>query len=318
MGRISGWKQGAARMTQAAPRLLDLDWARFDPWRIQAVEHHLVEHPLLRHEPLVELGRRLEARGKVRTHSNTATAGTPFNTAPSLHPNARSAADTLTGIGAAAAWMSLLNVQSDPIYRQLVDELLDDVAPQVELRDPGMCYRGGWIFVTSPRTVTPFHIDKEHNFILQIRGSKTVYVWDHTDTEVVSERARDLFHARHERDLIVWRDEFRQRAHVFKLEPGQGAYMPSTSPHMVENGDGPSVTMSFTYYTAATRRDALLHNAHYKLRTWGLEPAPVGRRPLLDALTASGVRSLRALKALRRSLMRMPEHSDGARYAHAD
>src|SRR3546814_15209426 len=88
-----------------------------------------------------------------------------------------------------------------------------------------MCHRGGWIFITSPNTVTPFHFDKEHNFILQIHGRKRIYVWDHRDTVVASEHSRALFHLSNERYLLRWREEFRERARVFDLEPGQGAYM---------------------------------------------------------------------------------------------
>src|SRR3546814_14823907 len=79
-------------------------------------------------------------------------------------------------------------------------EVLESVRPRVEAVDPGMCHRGGWIFITSPNTVTPFHFDKEHNFILQIHGRKRIYVWDHRDTVVASEHSRDLFHLSNERD----------------------------------------------------------------------------------------------------------------------
>ena len=72
--------------------------------------------------------------------------------APALHPNQRSAAETLAGIAEANAWMSLLNVQADPLYRTLVDEVLDARAARSSSRvDPGMCYRGGWIFVSFAR-----------------------------------------------------------------------------------------------------------------------------------------------------------------------
>ena len=183
--------------------------------------------------------------------------------------------------------MSLLNVQIDPIYRELVGTVLDSVQPQVERHDPGMCHRGGWIFVSSPNTVTPFHFDKEHNFILQIHGHKRIYVWDHRDRGGQRARARP-FHLDHERDLLHWRDEFRERAHVFDLQPGQGAYMPSTSPHMVENGDNPSITASFTYYTDATRRDALLHAAHSMMRSAGSPRRRSARRRRCDAVTHAG------------------------------
>ena len=39
------------------------------------------------------------------------------------------------------------------------------------------------IFVSSPGAVTPFHMDHEHNFILQIRGNKKLYTWDPMDPQ---------------------------------------------------------------------------------------------------------------------------------------
>jgi hypothetical protein len=304
-------------MSADADRLIEVDWDGFDPWRIQAVRHRLMDHPLLQLPSLVELSKRLESRGRVRTHSSDATPGTPFNTAPKLHPNRMTAASTLQQIEQAKAWMSLLNVQTDDTYRSLVDEVLDDVKPGVDRLDPGMCYRGGWIFITSPNTVTPFHFDKEHNFILQVSGRKTLYVWDHRDTVAASEEARDRFHACHERDRLHWDDSLRERATVFHLEPGQGAYMPSTSPHMVENGDNASVTISFTYYTHATRRDSLLHAAHERLRGWGMSPPAVGQNAMLDFLLHTGFRSaIDTREWLRRSLGKQP-YTDGAAYAIA-
>jgi hypothetical protein len=250
--------------------LIDSDWPNFNPWAVTPVRHSISEHPLLQIDQLVELAKRLESKGRIRAHTNDAEAGTSFGDASDLHPVKAPLVQTIEHIEAAGAWMSLLNVQTDPLYRQLVDDVLGSIHPQVEAKDPGMSYRGGWIFVSSPRTVTPFHIDKEHNFILQISGQKTVYVWEPDDVRVVSERARDRFHSRHKRDLVVWREEFRELAHCFKIGPGQGAYMPSTSPHMVEVGEEPSITMSFTYYTDSTRRDNLVHKVRGRLSEFGV------------------------------------------------
>jgi len=306
-------------MNANANRLVDVDWTAFDPWKIQGVKHRLMEHPLLQPDQLVELGKRLEADGRVRTHSSGAEAGTPFNTAPRLHPNRKSAAETLQQIRDAKAWMSLLNVQTDPIYRKLVDEVLDELKLNVDKTDPGMCYRGGWIFVTSPNTVTPFHFDKEHNFILQVRGHKRIYVWDHRDTVAASEEARDRFHSRHERDLLVWNDELRQRARVFDMYPGDGAYMPSTSPHMVENGAEPSITISFTYYTDATRRDSLLHRAHDRLRSrLGISLPPVGQSAALDAIVHGGYALTTSAGQLARRVAGRTTYPDSAPYAFAN
>ena len=302
-------------MAEHSSNLLDVDWDAFDPWNIQPVRHRLESHSALQLPPLIELGKRLEARGRVRSHSHDATAGTGFNDAPQLHPNAKGVEATLADIENAAAWTSLLNVQSDPQYRLVVDEVLDSIRPQVESVDPGMCYRAGWIFLTSPRAVTPFHMDKEHNFILQVHGRKRIYVWDHRDTQVVSEHARDRFHRTHSRELLQWREEYRERAQVFELEPGMGAYMPSTSPHMVENGDGPSITISFTYYTRATRRKALLHRTHDMLRRLGWVPPAVGRFPLLDAATLAAGGLYTGTKRMVRRLAGASADSDAAPYA---
>jgi hypothetical protein len=303
-------------MQGSLPQLVDADWGTFDPWRVRPVRHRLAEHRLLGIAPLIELGRRLEAVGRIRTHSSDAYAGTAFNHAPMLYPNGKSAADTLSDVAHARAWTSLLNVQTDDLYRTLVDEVLDDIRPQVDRVDPGMLYRAGWIFVTSPRTITPFHMDKEHNFILQIEGKKRLYVWEPDDIEVLAEEARDLFHFNHSRDLVVWREEMRARAHVFDLEPGMGAYMPSTSPHLVENGDGPSITASFTYYTDATRRDARLHALHHRMRGWGMAPAAVGARPLRDAVAHAGCRVADGVMGLVDRTRGRERLSDGVRYAH--
>jgi hypothetical protein len=297
--------------------LINVDWSNFDRSKVQTVTHRLMDHPLLDPSQLVELGKRLELVGRVRTHSNQVTAGTPFNHAPSLHPNVKSADETLRNIKNAGAWMSLLNVQTDDVYRTLVDEVLDAVKPQVDRTDPGMCYRGGWIFVTSPKTVTPFHMDFEHNFILQIRGKKRLYVWEPTDIVAVSEHARELFHYKRSRDLIIWREELRERAHVFDLEPGQGAFMPTTSPHMVENGDGPSITTSFTFYTDWTRRQANLYRARGRLRELGVSPPAVGTVPPLDTAIDAALSGLeRGKNILRKALGRKVRASD-SRYALA-
>jgi hypothetical protein len=284
--------------------LIEVDHG-FEPWKVQIVKHHLASHPLLQLDALVELGRRQEQRRLVRTHNDQASAGSSFADAPRLHPNDKSAATTLAGIAQAKAWMSLLNVQCDPLYRTLVDEGLDSVEPVVEARDPGMCYRAGWIFVTSPRAVTPFHMDHEHNFIMQISGTKRLYTWDPFDRVVFPEEGLEQFHDHNSREKAVWKDSFLERARLIELEPGIGGYMPSTTPHMVVNGDEPSITMSFTYYTDSTRRRELLYRTNARLRRMSISPTPVGQSPLSDGIKHATLAAYTAARAVvRRALGR--------------
>lgn len=256
-------------------RRIHIDPATFDPSKLQAFTHALADHPLLELDALVELGRRQQQRALIRTHSIEATASTDFDGAPSLHPNQVGTSAIIENIANARAWMLLRNVHADPIYGRFVDELFDEVRPAIEPRDPGMYYRAGWIFVSSPGAVTPFHIDRDSNFLMQIRGTKRLYTWAPDDRVVVSEQAHEQFHTRQSRELVTWREEFRARAQIFELEPGRGCYMPSLAPHMVETGPEPSITISLTYYTDATRRrEAQL-------------PQPVGASPRNDRIKAT-------------------------------
>jgi hypothetical protein len=283
--------------------LIEFDTNAFHPLRIMEVKHRLMEHPLLQLPKLLELGKRLNARGSVRSHNDQATAGTDFTHAPDTHKPKLSVEETIRHIEQAQAWLALHNVQQDPEYRTLVDEVLDDVRPRVEAKDPGMGYRAGWIFITSPNAVTPYHMDHEHNFILQVHGKKTLNVWDPLDRDVVTERSLELFHTKWSRELVTYKPEYQSRAHVFELEPGMGGYMPLTSPHWVTNGNNVSVTVSFTYYTDLTRRLETLHRCNYALRERGLAPAPVGAGLLRDSAKHAAFRSYTEARRLTRRLL---------------
>lgn len=259
-----------------------MDWSAFDPWRIQPFKHALMDHPLLQTEQLVELGKRCRGTTRWYAFNSDVTAGTDFDDASQLFPTSRSAVDSLRDIGSARAWVLLRHIQADPLYRELVDAVIDPMKPLIERKDPGLYYRAGWIFSASPRTATPFHIDRSHVFLFQIRGTKTVYVWDADDTQVCSERARDGFHMRHDLSRTVWDEAFRARAHVFRLSPGTGVYMPLTSPHMVETSDESSTTISFTYNTDATRRNGRVHVMREMLHRIGMTPPDVGKNSFFD------------------------------------
>ena len=305
-------------MNTRATTLIDIDWDGFDPWRIQAVHHHLSDHPLLRPDQLVALGKRFQGSTRLFTFNNQAGADANFDDVGRLYPNHKSAADTLQGINDAKAWMLLRHVQEDPTYRSLVDLAMDPIQPLIERRDPGMHYRAGWIFVASPHTTTPFHIDRNHGILLQIRGTKKVYVWDADDTEVCSEHARDVFHARHDLSLVKWNEAFRKRAHVYTVGPGMGVYMPITSPHMVETGDEPSITISFTYSTAATRRNAMRHVLNDLLYRKGIKPVPVGKRHLVDTLTYAAASVMVATHGVGSHPPACPSLAHPSAYAMAD
>jgi Cupin-like domain len=279
---------------------IKFDASAFEPRHVMGVTHSLTGHPLLQLSSIVELGERLAKRGAVRTHNGNASAGTSFSDAPNTHPTKLSVEEALHKIESADAWLSLHNVQTDPLYRTLINDVLDDVKPMVEKYDPGMHDYAGWIFVTSPNAVTPYHMDHENNFILQIRGQKLIHVWDPLDRDVVTERSLELFHAKLSRELVIYREEYQSRAYTFDAKPGMGAYMPQTAPHWVKNGNEVSITISFTYYTRATERRRLLYRGNQRLRELGLHPRPIGGSPARDALALVALRGVEGAKRIAR------------------
>jgi hypothetical protein len=108
----------------------------------------------------------------------------------------------------------------------------------------------GYLLISAPPSVTPFHIDRENSFWLQIRGRKTIAVWDHLDREVVASRDVANFLLSGSLTNVRLNEAHRERGREFHCGPGQGVYFPSTSPHMthtnadwVRPGDGVSISI---------------------------------------------------------------------------
>jgi hypothetical protein len=84
--------------------------------------------------------------------------------------NGLSVVETVRQIEECGSWMGLRNVETDPEYARLMREVSKQIYAGVGDAVKGMHREEAFIFVTSPDSVTPFHMDEEHNFLLQIRG----------------------------------------------------------------------------------------------------------------------------------------------------
>lgn len=76
----------------------------------------------------------------------------------------------------------------------------------------------GFIFVSSANSTMPFHIDMEENVLVNIRGEKFVHLFDNTDGELVTEKAREISPAKHRNQH--YEPGFEARAKVFALNAG--------------------------------------------------------------------------------------------------
>lgn len=261
----------------------DIEFAAqdFNPNRIMEIRHHLVDHPLLSLPKLKELALRLPP-DQVRFHASTATISSNFNTAENDHPPRVGLEQALAQMEVAGSWIALHNVQTDPEYAALIKKVLDGVNERIAPRDPGMFYPAFWIFIQSPGAVTPYHMDHEQNFLMQIRGEKVAKVWP-AEKSLTPATIAD-FHAKNVRTGAVYSADLEAHAQVVHLKPGVGVYMPFTCPHAVTNGDQVSITISMTYCTKSTRRVEIIHRCNAFLKKHGMEPSPIGSSRLRDHL----------------------------------
>ena len=271
-------------------RLLDIDGDRLtsdfakNPFE---VHHHLTDHDLLSVESLAVLADQLpetsveQNRGDVDAVVADGQAekvdDTPGEIARNIETN--------------GAWMVLKNIEQVPAYHDLLDELLDEVAPLVAGREGGMNLREGYVFLSAPNSMTPAHTDPEHNFLLQVRGTKMMNIGRFSDPKVEQKQVEKMFTVHRNMDQLP------ENPTGYHLHPGDGVYVPPNAPHWVENGPEVSVSLSITFRTPVTERGATVHVVNGHLRKLGLDPRPPGDHLATDR---AKVKLQRAMSSLRR------------------
>ncbi|MEZ4270056.1 MAG: cupin-like domain-containing protein [Myxococcota bacterium] len=205
---------------------------------------------------------------------------------------------SIANIEVNGSYVLMKNVETDPEYGRLLDELLDEIQILSEPLDPGVTDRVAFLMISSPHAITPYHMDREMNFLLQVQGNKEVHLWDPADRQVVSEDELETYFAWHSLAKTKYRDEIQSKAHVFKLTPGDGVHHPSTAPHWVKNGNEVSISFSTTFWSRASKRRDLVYRSNFALRRLGLKPRPFGESPLIDSVKHRGFRAYSAAKRL--------------------
>jgi hypothetical protein len=283
-----------ATISASAPRATDR-WLIADQEQFRAkfnqksfeLSHRLASHPLFQLPRLMELAERtLKSRprdfhydaGDVRVDQRWDEI--PKST---FSPN-----EALERIENCGAWLVFSSAQRDPEYRVLLDrgieELKTNIGPGI---DSQIMVADIIIFVTSPKRVTTYHIDRECNFLLQIRGSKTLHVFDREDREVLTEEEIERFWSV-DFNAAVYKPDLQDRACSYLLSPGGGVHIPVNCPHWLENHDNVSISLSVNFQFNDSMR-ANPYRANFLLRKLGLRPKPPGQSPIIDAVKSCAV-----------------------------
>lgn len=256
------------------------------------LEHRLAGEALFALPRLVDLARRLPA---AQVEYNAGDVPVGLDPARTPH-NGLSVEETLHRIEHCRSWMVLKNVEHDADYARLLERCLAEVRAAPSRLSAGMRDPHAFIFVSSPGAVTPYHIDPEENFLLQIRGTKTMSVFDRADAAAVSEQALERFFDGGHRNLD-YREQSQALARAFHLVPGLALHVPFAAPHWVRNGPAVSVSFSITFNTRSSMRRIHAHRLNSRLRRWGIDPVPVGRSAARDAVKQLASRAWSRLQA---------------------
>jgi hypothetical protein len=264
-------------------------FAGYYPETPHTLRHNLTNHPLLEIEALAGLAEKLPITSVEYNRGDL-----PIGVDGKPGSNGLTIAETIRKVAEAESWAVLKNIEQVPAYRDLLLGLLDEIRPEIEAATGTMLTPQGFIFVSSPNAVTPYHFDPEHNILLQIRGTKVMTQFPAGDTRFVPDEAHETYHSGGPREL-KWDDAMLAHGTEFPLAPGDALFVPVMAPHFVRNGPVPSVSLSITWRSEWSYRESDARILNAILRARGFSPKAPGRFPQQNYVKAYAFRALRKL-----------------------
>jgi Cupin superfamily protein len=205
--------------------------------------------------------------------------------------------DVIRDLRNANAWLTLLMVEDDPGMAEIMNTHLDQLEAGITAKQGKpvkLLKRVAFVFVSSPNSVTPVHYDIEHSLLMQVSGSKTVSV-GRFENDAVRRREFDRYwdgsHGRIE--------TLQPEVASYTMTPGRAVYIPPGTPHWVHNGPDISLSVTLTYFTAATVRENRVESFNARLRRRHMKPREPGRSTTVDTAKVCAMGALIAGQRLR-------------------
>src|SRR5260370_21235048 len=146
--------------------------------------------------------------------------------------------------------MVLKRVENSPEYRRPLEDTLLSVARARgfnSLPDAGFEQVEGFLFVSSPNSTTPFHLDSEDNFFVHIHGEKFFTIFDNSDRGIVSDDEIERSMTKHRN--LKYDESFAPRGKEFRLFACDGCYAPYQCPPWVRTASSYSISLTITWET---------------------------------------------------------------------
>jgi Cupin-like domain len=272
------------------------------------MQHRLAGHPAFTLEALSALCQRLPT-GNVLCRSGVVPKDTHFDTSLPRFRADLSVAEAFEQLEAKQLYIAVYNPERDPEYKVIIEGLLGEIAAATDPIEHAINWYSTYIFVSAHDSLTPYHMDREMNFLMQVRGRKTVRLWDPQDDAVMTPAERDHLFATTADARPTYRPELDALAHRFELEPGFGVHHPFIAPHLVYTGPELSISLAITFRTPRSDMwsDAYRFNERL-MRRIGLSAGRVGESESLDRTKALAIN---AAKRFKRAVLKPRATSSG-------
>lgn len=269
------------------------------PMRPFAIKHQFADNPLFTLASIIDL-LKVIPRDHIEASSGKVEIGQDPNKMPlfDMEPD-----EIVRRLQTANAWMVLKRVEVDSAYKQLLDDALLAVARQKghsSLKEAGFYDIRGFMFVSSPKSTTPLHVDGEDNMFVQIHGEKFFTIFDNTDGMIAPPETIEKCITQHRN--LAYHESYDAKSVCHRLLPGDGVFVPYLWPHWVRTSDSYSISLAITWKTKAVLRNNNLLTVNSMLRRLGYPQPTPGRYPLFDGIKSGALGTTRAIaEPLRKS-----------------
>jgi hypothetical protein len=294
--------RAALRRAEAAPHWLDLDPQAMRRHYNQAgfvLTHRLHLHPLFTEQALFGLCRRLPASA-VKCRAGVVPVDAHFDSSLDRYRGDLTREEAIDHLVDRRAYIAIYNPECDPQYRPVIEGLLAEIGLAAQPFERFFNWYSSYVFISAHDAVTPYHMDREMNFLLQVRGHKTVELWDPQDDEVMRPEQRDHLFSDDAQARPAYHAGLPAKARRFELRPGLGVHHPFIAPHLVTTGANVSISLAITFRTPHSDLLSDAHRYNDRLRPYGLGRVPVGRHAGVDWLKAGLTRLARGAKRVLR------------------
>ena len=156
-----------------------------------------------------------------------------LDTAHKLYKPEMTLEDAFANIETSGAFVMVREPESDPIFKELFNDLIADVKKFADNIDPGLDGFKLYLFIASPESVTPFHNDRYSTFLFQLQGHKDVNVWTPWEKSLITAIELEQFFSFKKTFDPELNDGYLGKATVNHCHPGETVPLPFASPHWI-------------------------------------------------------------------------------------